>query len=228
MIDCDEFDFNVRREAWKLVPKSEILEMHPNGEPRLDDNQYLLCYSHMPGCSLVTKKWGWFDVAKVKDVEYSENAFSDLVLPKERKEMIRSIVKVQTDNAMPFEDSIKGKGNGVIFLLHGPPGVGKTFTAGMLPGTLNVTRPLTLITESIAEYTHRPLYTINCGDLGYRSEDVETNLSAALALATRWNAVVLIDEADVFMAERTPNDVKRNALVAGKHPVHSACSAFPE
>ena len=29
-------------------------------------------------------------------------------------------------------DFVEGKGNGLIFLLHGAPGVGKTFTAGML------------------------------------------------------------------------------------------------
>lgn len=62
----------------------------------------------------------------------------------------------------------------------------------------------------------RPLFTISCGDLGNSGETVEVNLSNALALANKWNAVVLIDEADVFMAERTVNDIGRNDVVSGK------------
>jgi len=96
-----------------------------------------------------------------------------------------------------FDDLIKGKGKGMVFLLHGPPGVGKTFTA-----------------ESIAEYTRRPLFTISCNDLGHDGREVEQQLSDALHLATRWDAVVLIDEADVFMAERNLNDLARNELVS--------------
>jgi hypothetical protein len=45
---------------------------------------------------------------------------------------------------------------------------------------------------------------------------VETRLSHALALATSWNAVVLIDEADVFLEERKLHDLKRNGLISGK------------
>jgi replication-associated recombination protein RarA len=48
-----------------------------------------------------------------------------------------------------FDDIIKGKGRGLVTVLHGSPGVGKTLTA-----------------ECIAEYSHRPLYVISSGDLG--------------------------------------------------------------
>jgi ATP-dependent Lon protease len=44
---------------------------------------------------------------------------------------------------------IAGKGKGLVFVLHGSPGVGKTFTA-----------------ESIADHIERPLYTLNSGELG--------------------------------------------------------------
>jgi SpoVK/Ycf46/Vps4 family AAA+-type ATPase len=33
-------------------------------------------------------------------------------------------------------------------------------------------------------------------------------------MATEWDAVILLDEADVFMAERNPNDIHRNELVS--------------
>jgi hypothetical protein len=69
--------------------------------------------------------------------------------------------------------------------------------------------------ESVADGTRRPLYTISSGDLGIDTSQVEERLSDALALAARWNAVVLIDEADVFLEERKDNSLKRNGLVAG-------------
>lgn len=94
-------------------------------------------------------------------------------------------------------DVIEGKGNGLILLLHGGPGTGKTLTA-----------------ESVAELTHRPLYRVTCGDVGTNAEEVEAYLESALYLGKVWRCVVLLDEADVFLEERTRQDLKRNALVS--------------
>jgi len=81
-------------------------------------------------------------------------------------------------------------------LLHGSPGVGKTLTA-----------------ESIAELLHRPLYSISVGELGTTTDTLEQHLKDILQVASTWNAVVLIDEADIFLEKRTERDIKRNALV---------------
>ncbi|KAF4932608.1 hypothetical protein CGCF245_v010379 [Colletotrichum fructicola] len=88
-------------------------------------------------------------------------------------------------------------GKGCIILLHGAPGVGKTSTA-----------------ECVAAYTKRPLYPITCGDIGHVPETVEKNLEKHFKLAHRWACVLLLDEADVFLAKRTKSDVKRNGLVS--------------
>ena len=69
--------------------------------------------------------------------------------------------------------------------------------------------------ESIADFTKRPLYTIGCSDLTHSPVEAEEKLSAALSLSKRWNAITLIDEADVFMAERNIRDLNRNELVSG-------------
>jgi DNA polymerase III delta prime subunit len=69
-------------------------------------------------------------VDKIKDIEYNSDAFESLLLPAEQKRMIHSLVKVHTDERVRFDDVIKGKGRGMIFLLHGAPGIGKTLTAG--------------------------------------------------------------------------------------------------
>lgn len=93
-------------------------------------------------------------------------------------------------------DIISGKGGGVVFLLHGPPGTGKTLTA-----------------ESVSEFLKRPLYSVSVGELGTDCKSLEKALSEVLEVATRWNAVILLDEADIFLERRTLQDVTRNALV---------------
>ena len=86
---------------------------------------------------------------------------------------------------------------GLIVLLHGPPGVGKTSTA-----------------ESIASKYGKPLLPITCGNLGERALTVEKNLTASFALAQAWDCIVLLDEADVFLAKRSKDDLQRNALIS--------------
>ena len=74
------------------------------------------------------------------------------------------------------------------------------------------------ITESVAEFCKRPLYTISAGDIGTSPSSVELDLGRALRLAENWNAITLIDEADVFLEQRTTNDLVRTGLVSGLVP----------
>ncbi len=53
-------------------------------------------------------------------------------------------------------------------------------------------------------------------DIGTTISTVEDNLTKHFKTATSWGAVLLIDEADVFMERRTTADLERNGLVAGK------------
>lgn len=64
-------------------------------------------------------------------VDWNKKAFDRLVLPSQTKEMIRSLIEVQM-TAKKMDDIIAGKGNGLIILLHGSPGTGKTLTAERL------------------------------------------------------------------------------------------------
>ena len=52
------------------------------------------------------------------------------------------------------------------------------------------------------------------GDLGTNAEHLEENLLEITSLAYKWGAIILIDEADVYLAERSLQDVQRNALVS--------------
>ena len=71
-------------------------------------------------------------------------------------------------------------------------------------------------TESVSERTEQPLYVVGCGDLGVAVNSVEEKLATIFQRATAWNAIVLLDEADVFLQQRTAQDLERNALVSGK------------
>lgn len=66
----------------------------------------------------------------------------------------------------------------------------------------------------MAEYTKKPLYQISSGDLGTNSETLDSRLSRAFDLAATWKAVLLIDEADVFLERRSLHDMQRNGLVS--------------
>ncbi|TVY34457.1 26S proteasome regulatory subunit-like protein [Lachnellula subtilissima] len=174
------------------LPKREWTE-----EYSLSDEHFMICDYRVAGFSLADKQWCWFDVTKIGDIDFNTGAFERLLLPQEQKAMIYSLVEVHANHNMSFDDVIKGKGKGMVFLLHGAPGVGKTLTV-----------------ESVAEQTRRPLYTISSGELGTNPAIVEKNLKTALDLATTWNAIVLLDEADVFLEQRTMNDLERNSLVS--------------
>ncbi|KAF9456240.1 hypothetical protein BDZ94DRAFT_1350405 [Collybia nuda] len=90
-----------------------------------------------------------------------------------------------------------GKGHGLVINLFGPPGVGKTFSA-----------------EATSEHVKRPLYVVGGGDLGTRASDMDSALERIFDIATAWKAIVLIDEADVFLEQRSLHDLERNAMVA--------------
>lgn len=90
----------------------------------------MICDYHVAGFALADKTWCWLEVDKISDVDFNVGAFEKLLLPQEQKDMIHSLVEVHTNNNLSFDDVIKGKGKGMVFLLHGVPGVGKTLTAG--------------------------------------------------------------------------------------------------
>jgi len=56
---------------------------------------------------------------------------------------------------------------------------------------------------------------ITSSDIGTSPDRVEANLTRIFKTAVSWDAVLLIDEADVFMERRSITDLTRNSLVAG-------------
>ncbi|KAI1362713.1 hypothetical protein F5Y08DRAFT_261956 [Xylaria arbuscula] len=180
---------------------SDYDNIYPKDVDGLSEHQYMIFLSHMFGFILKDRAYDIIDVGRLRDVKIVENAIDRLVMrPEKNKDTIKAIVKTYTDNSQNgnfHADFIRGKGEGQIFLLHGPPGTGKTLTA-----------------ESVAEYTRRPLLSITAADLGHVPIDLEKNLLQFLKNASNWDAVVLLDEADVYLEERSAHDLRRNSIVS--------------
>jgi len=130
MIDSKEYNENIREPKLAFIPDSRIILSNFNQHQHMSDEELLMCDFGMPGFTLATKRWGMFNITRLKPVDYDEDAFAGLVLPQEIKKTLSSLIKLQEEGSSEFDDMISGKGKGLIILLHGPPGVGKTFTAG--------------------------------------------------------------------------------------------------
>lgn len=103
-------------------------------------------------------------------------------------------------------------------MLHGPPGVGKTLTAGtffQVPflEDKNLYRGFP---ESMSEVSEKPLVRVDVGELAFERE-VDSRLRIIFEQAVRWGAILLLDEADVVLEKRSWENHARNAIVSGKY-----------
>ena len=104
--------------------------------------------------SLDIRQWGQLLVKDLEPVDWDNNMFNDLILAQPQKELLNSLVlshsstpdeeaqektrkgkeNTSSQSALPnSRDLTKTKGKGLVVVLHGPPGTGKTMTAGMSP-----------------------------------------------------------------------------------------------
>ena len=59
-----------------------------------------------------------------------------------------------------------------------------------------------------------PLYALSMGTLGTTADDLEQRLGEILKLAAKWDAIILLDEADSFLEKRSSaSSLERNAMV---------------
>ena len=134
----------------------------------------------------------WVHVDDIAPYAYQPELKDKLVLPPEQTDLI-DILTAEMDVLM--DDIVAGKSGGTTVLCAGPPGVGKTLTA-----------------EVYSEIIKRPLYRVHSGQLGLNVAAMETALKEVLTRAQRWGAVMLIDEADVYIKKRDDN-ITMNAVV---------------
>lgn len=176
---------------------------------KLRDQDVLLLPKRMFSYALRERRFLPVDLTLLKPVPYEADVFDNLRIHQDYKDIVRGLVmshfqkkaleRQYADAARggPSQDLIQGKGRGLVVLLHGAPGVGKTATA-----------------EAVAMENKKPLFVITCGDLGLTPKDVEASLKNVFRLAHLWDCVLLLDEADVFLSQRNNSSIQRNALVS--------------
>ena len=163
----------------------------------LTDEELLMTTPWMKGFDLKSKEFCELCIPQISEMQWNDEAFEKLVLPGGEKDLAWNFVENKSKFESKFDDFVADKGRGLIILMFGPPGVGKTFTA-----------------EAVAERSRVPLYSMSAGDLGTQPAEVVAALDRALELCRMWNAMLLLDEADVFLGERTNDSLTRNELVS--------------
>jgi len=161
------------------------------GIPTGFDRVPLHCYLYL--FHLELHRNVWVHVQNLEQYEYKPELREKLVLPDSHRDLIDILT---SDLEVLVDDIVEGKSGGTIILCQGAPGLGKTLTA-----------------EVYSEVVGKPLYRVHSGQLGITAESVEANLSTILQRAARWDAIMLLDEADVYIRCRD-NDLQHNAIVA--------------
>jgi hypothetical protein len=107
----------------------------------------LLCPPYAIGYSLAKKYWARFSMDNLSSIQWTENAWESLILNDEQKDVIQAVV---SSHQYPEDarNQPEQKGKGLVILLHGSPGSGKTLTA-----------------ETAAEGTKKGLLSASLGDL---------------------------------------------------------------
>ncbi|KAK2055667.1 P-loop containing nucleoside triphosphate hydrolase protein [Colletotrichum caudatum] len=210
---CGDFDVDEARTRTFLLEQRGAMQLRSRKLGPDPAHLRLLPYQ-VPAYEFRSRRWVWTSIDGIEEIDKTEQArqsgWNDLVIPEEYRRLLVSLIDNHTSGVENKEqkvdpksnlsmqiDLVRGKGRGLIVLLHGPPGSGKTSTA-----------------ETIAAYSGRPLYSITCGDIGTHAEAVEQNLQYHTRLAEKWGCVLLLDEADVFLMRRSWDDMYRNALVS--------------
>ncbi|RYC56105.1 hypothetical protein CHU98_g10104 [Xylaria longipes] len=163
----------------------------------LDETQMMLTVPKVKEFALDSKSWHKFNINDISSFAWNQEAFENLVLDEREKGLLSALISHDRSGGEGFDNFVQGKGKGLILLLGGPPGVGKTLTA-----------------EGVADKLQRPLYRVKAGELGVSAAKVELSLRIALDRSAYWDAVLLIDEADIFLGQRSDHDLNRNELVS--------------
>ncbi|KAI0966031.1 P-loop containing nucleoside triphosphate hydrolase protein [Xylaria arbuscula] len=150
----------------------------------LTDLECVLAVPRVKGFDLIAKEWCEFNIDDIQDVEWDETPYNNLVLPEGERDLVMAFADHPRRSTRGFDDFVAHKGEGIIILLCGPAG------------------------------SRIPLYILSASDLGTSPSKVDAGLMKALECCQLWDAVLLLDEADVYLEARDSNSLARNELVS--------------
>lgn len=107
----------------------------------------LLCPPSTFAFSISRKEWCRVLVDLIRGVEWKGNAWKSLIIPNDEKLILQALITSHIYPESP-RDQMQQKGKGLVVLLHGTPGSGKTLTA-----------------ETAAEASCRALISTSSGEL---------------------------------------------------------------
>ncbi|KAJ2991740.1 hypothetical protein NUW58_g2409 [Xylaria curta] len=179
----------------------------PQENPDFEEEDFALLPTRLYAYALRERKFFSGAIESFFKLAAGDDPFDSLKIDEKHIRIVQSVVwshfqrksmeSSSISQSQMDQDLIRGKGRGLVILLHGAPGVGKTATA-----------------EAVALWHRKPLFVITCGDLGFTPQGVESSLSEIFRLAHLWDCILLLDEADVFLSQRETNALQRNALVS--------------
>ena len=177
----------------------------------IDESNVLLKYSPAIayGYSFATRRWGCFTIDGFSEIRFISTAFDSLVMNEDIKTTLLTLTRYHVKHQEGIKDAVINvdplphKGKGCIILLYGPSGTGKTLTV-----------------ESLAEKLECPLWQLSVDYKSSRSpEQLEKKLLQTFEIAASWRAILLLDEADVFLSARKysplSSDVTRTNALTG-------------
>lgn len=172
--------------------------------PDPDGDWARLCPPRILGYALDQKKMAQFNIMSAVEISERKDKRpyqNELQLKQAQKNMLLALVDQHESGenaANTVGDIIPNKGRSLVILLHGPPGVGKTLTA-----------------EVVTKAAGKPLLNVSVAEIGLNPARAESKLMRLFDLAAKWEAIVLVDEADVFLESRSSDaDPERNSLVS--------------
>ncbi|KAF2843619.1 hypothetical protein M501DRAFT_985718 [Patellaria atrata CBS 101060] len=118
---------------------ADYARINPLTVTELTPHQYFLCDRNVDGFHLKTRRWERLDAGCFSEPKFDTNMINELVIDDDIRTLLKNLsikytreVEEEDEKAGLWKsDFEQGKGEGMIVLLHGKPGVGKTYTAGM-------------------------------------------------------------------------------------------------
>ena len=114
------------------------------------------------------------DVRNISEIEWDKSALDRLVIS--NKDLLLS----QLEYHRGYSPASERKG--LVSVLHGPSGVGKTFCV-----------------KAVSEYLQRPLYRVDSADLILADDEIDAAMADMFNDAARWNAVLVFDRVRSYL-----------------------------